>query len=162
MILATRSRVVLIASLVFVTCFAANSSAQSDPHIGVWKMNVAKSKFGSGPTPKSGITKIEAAGSGTKITVDQPLADGTTRHWEFAGAYDGKDSPITGNNPDGDMASRTRVDANTVRTVYKKAGKVTTTQTATVSSDGKTRTVTTTRTDAAGVKATNVVVFDRQ
>ena len=57
--------------------------AQSDPQVGVWKLNVAKSKYSPGPGPKSATTKIEAVGAGTKVSVDQTLADGTARHWEF-------------------------------------------------------------------------------
>jgi hypothetical protein len=41
------------------------------------------------------------------------------------------------------MIARTRVDASTVKAVNKKGGKVTTTNTSVVSSDGKIRTVTT-------------------
>jgi hypothetical protein len=49
-----------------------------------------------------------------------------------------------------------------VKSILKKGGKVTTTQTSAVSSDGKTRTVTTTGTDAAGQTVNNVAVYDRQ
>ena len=55
-----------------------------------------------------------------------------------------------GNNPEADTVARTRVNPTTVRTVAKKGGKVTTTQTSTVSSDGKTRTVTTKGVNAKG------------
>jgi hypothetical protein len=96
------------------------------------------------------------------LTVDQTQADGTTRHWEVTANYDGKDSPITGNNPDADMVARTRVNATTIKTINKKGGKVTTTQTSTVSADGKTRTVTTTGMNAAGQQVKNVAVYDRQ
>jgi hypothetical protein len=37
-----------------------------------------------GLAPKSATTKIEAAGAGTKVIVDQALADGPVRHWEFS------------------------------------------------------------------------------
>jgi hypothetical protein len=37
--------------------------------------------------------------------------------------------PVTGNNLDADTIARTRVDANTVKSILKKSGKVTTTQT---------------------------------
>ena len=83
-----------------------------------------ESKDSPGPAPKSANTRIEAAGAGTKVIVDQALADGTVRHWEFTANYDGKDSPVTGNNPDADTVARTRIDANTVQTIAKKAGKV--------------------------------------
>jgi hypothetical protein len=136
--------------------------AQSDPQVGVWKLNIAKSKYSPGPAPKSATTRIDAAGAGTKVIVDQEMPDGTKRHWEFTANYDGKDSPVTGNNPDIDMVARTRLDASTVQTVSKKAGKVTTTQTSAVSSDGKTRTVTTKGVNASGQQVNNVAVYERQ
>ena len=136
--------------------------AQSDPQVGTWKLNLAKSKYSPGPGPKSATTKIEAVGAGTKVSVDQTLADGTARHWEVTANYDGKDSPVTGNNPDADTVARTRLDANTVQTVAKKGGKVTTSQTSAVSSDGKTRTVTTKGVNASGQQVNNVAVYEKQ
>ena len=147
----------------FAAVLAGTVFAQAaDPQVGTWKLNLAKSKYSPGPPPKSGTTTIEAAGAGTKVTVDQVLSDGAVRHWEFTANYDGKDSPVTGNNPDADMVARTRVNANTVKTVSKKNGKVTTSQTSAVSSDGKTRTVTTTGVSATGQAVNNVAVFDKQ
>ena len=90
------------------------------------------------------------------------MADGSVRHWEFTANYDSKDSKVTGNNPDADTVARTRIDASTVQTVSKKNGKVTTTQTSTVSADGKTRTVTTKGVNAAGQQVNNVAVYDQQ
>ena len=140
---------------------ASAAFAQSDPQVGVWKLNLAKSKYSPGPAPKSGTTMIEAAGAGAKVTVDQELADGTKRHWTFTANYDGKDSPVTG-NPEADTVARTRINATTVQTVSKKGGKVTTTQTSAVSSDGKTRTVTTKGVNAAGQQVSNVAVYEKQ
>ena len=80
----------------------------------------------------------------------------------FTSNYDGKDVPVTGTNPDADTVARTRVNATTVKTVAKKDGKVTTTQTSTVSGDGKTRTVTTTGTNGKGQAVKNVAVYERQ
>ena len=127
---------------VLAAVLACTVLAQADPQVGTWKLNLAKSKFSPGPAPKSATTKIEAAGMGTKVVVDQAQADGTMRHWEFTANYDGKDVPMTGNNPDADMTARTRVNANTIKTISKKGGKVTTTQTSAVSTDGKMRTQT--------------------
>jgi hypothetical protein len=136
--------------------------AQSDPQVGVWKLDLAKSKYSPGPAPKSGTTTIEAAGAGTKVSVNQELADGTMRRWEFTANYDGKDSPVTGNNPEADMVARTRINPTTVQTISKKGGKVTTTQTSAVSSDGKTRTVTTKGVSASGQQVNNVAVYEKQ
>ena len=70
--------------------------------------------------------------------------------------------PVTGNNPNADVVAVTRIDANTLQTVNKKGGKVTTTQRNVVGADGKTRTVTTTGTDAQGQTVNNVTVFEKQ
>ena len=161
---ASLKRTCLAAAIVVVSTLAAGSvlAQAADPQIGHWKLNVAKSTFSPGPPPKSGATRIEAAGQGAKLVVDQTMADGAARHWEFSANYDGKDVAITGNNPDADTVARTRIDANTVQTVSKKAGKVVITQTSEVSADGKTRTVKTQGVNAAGQKVNNVAVYERQ
>jgi hypothetical protein len=151
-----------VASVLAALLGGAALAQTTDSQVGNWKLNVAKSKYSPGPAPKSASTKIETVGAGTKVIVDQTLADGTTRHYEFTAAYDGKDSPMIGNNPDADMVARTRINANTIQTVNKKGGKVTTTQTSTVSADGKTRTVTTKGVNAAGQTVNNVAVYEKQ
>jgi hypothetical protein len=160
--LITRSLVVSVACLGLIALLISPVSAQIDSQVGIWKLNVAKSKYSPGPAPKSATTTIEAAGAGTKVSVDQMRADGTATQWGFSADYDGKDNPMTGNNPDADMIARTRVDANTIQSISKKDGKVTTTQTSKVSADGKTRTVTTKGMNAAGKKVDNVAVYDKQ
>ena len=158
----TFRRVVSSAACLGVSVFLVGSAfAQNDSQVGVWKLNVAKSKFSPGPAPKSATTTIVAVGAGTKVVVDQTMADGTARHWEFTANYDGKDSPVTG-NPDADTVARTRIDATTVQTVTKKGGKVVTTQTSAVSSDGKTRTVTTKGVNASGQPVHNVAIYEKQ
>ena len=160
--LTIRSLASSVACLALFSVLLVTASAQNDPQVGVWKLNVEKSKYSPGPAPKSATTRIEAAGAGTKVIVDQVTSDGTVRHWEFTANYDGKDSPVTGNNPDADMIARTRTNANTITSTSKKGGKVTTTQTSTVSSDGKTRTVTTKGTSASGQQVNNVAVYEKQ
>lgn len=135
--------------------------AATDPQVGTWKLNVAKSKFSPGPVPTAATTMIQAVAAGTKVVVDQTLADGALRHWEFTGNYDGKDSPVTG-SLDTDMVARTLVNANTVETITKKDGKVMTTQLSVVSKDGLTRTVTTKGVNAKGEKMNNVSVYEKQ
>ena len=80
----------------------------------------------------------------------------------YTGNYDGNDSRITGNNPDADTIARTRINATTIQTVSKKAGKVTTTSTQVISSDGKTRTITTKGTNGQGQTVNNVGVYEKQ
>ena len=103
--LTVRSLVSTVACVGLSSFVVGAAFAQSDPQVGVWKLNVAKSTYSPGPGPKSGTTTIEAAGAGTKVVVDQVMADGSKRHYEFTTNYDGKDSPVTGNNPELDTVA---------------------------------------------------------
>jgi hypothetical protein len=95
------------------------------------------------------------------VTVDGVDQSGGAVHHEWTGKFDGKEYPVTG-----DTSSETRsyrmVDKNTIEIKAMKGGKQTLTGRIVVSADGKTRTVTTTSTDAQGKKVTNVVVYDKQ
>ena len=136
--------------------------AQSkDPLVGTWTLNAAKSKYSPGPTPKSITSIYEAAGKGYKVTVKNDTGGGVVQY-SYTTYLDGKDSKVTGNNPNADTVGVKRIDARTLEVVSKKSGKVTITQRNVLSSDGKTRTVTTTGTDALGQKVNNVAVFERK
>ena len=135
---------------------------QGSSNLGTWKLNLAKSTLSPATAPKSATFTIEAAGAGIKVTSDSVTADGTVRHSEVTANYDGKDNPITGNCLYGDVVAATRVDANSIKLIYRKGGTVTVTQTFVVSSDGKTGTVTGTGTNAAGQTVSSVVVYDKQ
>ena len=85
---------------------------------------------------------------------------GKTATRGYEANYDGKDYKYTG-SPDFDTIALERVDKNTTDAMLKKGGRVVQTTTAVVSADGKTRTLTTTGTNAGGQKV-NVLVLDRQ
>jgi hypothetical protein len=150
-------RLCTVAVLVGLVSATALGQAK-DPLVGTWKLNAAKSK---GTTFKSGTTKVEAAGAGVKFTVDLMGADGAATKWSFTANYDGKDNPITGNNPYGDTVALTRVDAKTIRLAVKQGGKPTVTQTIVVSDDGKTRTTTTKGTNAKGEPVDAVSFYEK-
>ena len=82
--------------------------------------------------------------------------------YSYATNLDGKDSPVTGNNPKADTVTVRRIDPRTLEIVNKLGGKVTISQRNVVAADGKSRTVTTTGTDAQGQKVDNVAVFEKQ
>jgi hypothetical protein len=146
-----------------VLTVAVLAAAQTkDPFVGTWKLNIAKSTYSPGPAPKSATTAYAVEGKGYKVSVKMEPATGPVQQWSYTSNLDGKDSPITGNNPNADMVAAKRIDTNTLEIVYKKDGKVTTTQKNVVAADGKTRTVTTTGTDAQGQKLNNVAVYEKQ
>lgn len=134
--------------------------AQADPTVGTWKLNLAKSKYNAGAAPKSSTLVVNAAGQGVKVASTTVIADGSTRKISYTAAYDGKDVAVSG-SPDYDMISLTRT-GKVVDGQRKKGAKVVQTFKRTFSADGKTMTVTTTGTNAAGEKVDNVQVYDKQ
>jgi len=156
----TRVTMILTAAVLAVAVLATAQS--KDPFVGTWRLNVAKSKYSTGPVPKSITSTYEAAAQGYKVSVKNEPASGPVLQYSYTTNLDGKDAPVTGNNPNADMVAVKRIDAHTLEIVNKKGGKVTTTQRNVVAADGKTRTVTTTGTDAQGQKVNNVTVFEKQ
>ena len=147
-------------AVVGVLAVSSVAFAQADPNVGTWKLNLAKSKFTAGPTPKSQTVVIVAAGKGLKVSSESVLADGTTRKTSYTSAYDGKDTAVTG-PPDYDSVAATRA-GNTITGTRKLAGKVVQTYKTVLSADGKTRTTTVTGTTAKGEKVDSVAVYDKQ
>jgi hypothetical protein len=135
--------------------------AQSDPRIGRWKANIAKSTFDPGPPVKSDMRTYEATADGTKGTVEQTPATGSPTTLTYTAKYDGKDYPLTG-SPTFDTIALKRIDAHTTEATLKKAGQVVATSKTVVSSDGKTMTNTLNGIDANGGKVHNTIVFDKQ
>ena len=136
--------------------------AQSNPLIGTWKINLAKSKYSPGPPPRSTTTIFEAVGQGLKYTSEGIDAQGNPTKTDFGViSFDGKSSPITG-SPAYDAASYKQVNASTFEFTRTKAGRVVQTTTLVLSADGKSSTLTTTGVNANGQQISNVGVFDKQ
>ncbi len=139
--------------------------AQSNPMVGTWKLNVAKSKFTPGPAPKSQTATIEAAGDGIKNVTKGTAADGSAIAYGYtASSLDGKDYPITGPGAPGggDTIAVKRIDAYTFESTIKKAGKVVQTIKVVYSKDGKSRTITGKGVDKSGQPTSLVAVYERQ
>ena len=150
-----------VAAVGLVIVVADTALAQSgNSSLGTWKLRGAMPNLPVGDSPTSVILTYEAAGAGVKATLDVMGANGPLAHLEFSGDYDGKDNPVTGSGQVGSVVALTRLDANTVRLVHKRDGKVISIQTEVVSSDGKTMTITTTT--AQGNPVDGVAVWDRQ
>ena len=148
------------ALILVVLLFGAAVTFAADPNMGTWKLNEAKSKLAAG-APRNHTVVYAAAGENVKVTVDGTDANGKPVHNEWTGKFDGKDYPVTG-DPDSDMRSYKRVDANTLDLIVKKAGKVTSTVRVVVSADGKSRTVIVNATDAKGKKTSTTYFYDKK
>jgi hypothetical protein len=135
-------------------CFA------QDPSMGTWKLNEAKSKLVAGTT-KNNTVVYEMAGDNIKVTIDGVDGKGNAFHSEWTGKFDGKDYPVTG-DPSSDMRSAKKIDDRHLDLTVKKDGKVIATGKVVIAADGKSRTLTTTGTDAAGKKTHSVAAYDKQ
>jgi hypothetical protein len=155
----------LLHTIVFAVVTAmivpVNFAQAADPSNGTWELNLAKSKFDPGPPPKSQTRTYEVMDGTVKMTLKGINAEGKEMQSTSTGSYDGKDFPITG-NPDADTISVKRIDDSTVEATLKKAGKVVSNSTRTISKDGKVMTVKTKGTNAKGEKINNTLVFDKQ
>jgi len=148
--------IALSISLVFVSVALG---FQNNPHMGTWKLNEAKSKFAG--KARNHTVVYEPAGDQIKVTVDGVDENGNAVHNEWTGKFDGKDYPVTGDATSDTRSYRT-INKNTLALTGKKGGKVTLTGRIVVSRNGKTRTVTTTTTNAQGKKVTSVAMYDKQ
>ena len=155
-------RIRFMLALLAVLAASAGAAAADDPMLGSWKLNVAKSKFGSGPAIKEETNQVEPfGGNGIKLTAQITRADGTKVTESYAGTFDGKEFSV-GGDPNVDTAFLKRIDAHTMERINKKAGKPTTTMKYVVSQDGKTKTVTISGTTAKGEAVNTVLVFEKQ
>jgi hypothetical protein len=131
----------------------------SDPNMGTWKLNEAKSKFSAGATKNSTVV-YSPAGDMVKVTTDGMTGDGKPTQTEWTGKFDGKDYPLAG-DPSSTRAY-TKVDDQTMKLVNKKDGKATSSGRIVVAPGGKSRTVTITGTTPDGKKMSSTAVYDKQ
>ena len=148
-------RDVMIFLVVFAFVASVASAQPTDPIVGTWKLNLAKSQYPI-PAPKSTTVTIAPAAKGWTLTVDAVGPDGQPQKLGYTSTFDGSESPVTG-NPNIDTAVFKSTETGGM--VHdKKAGKVITTTSSIVSDDGKTMTVTVKVPDAQGEASTIVSV----
>jgi hypothetical protein len=151
----------LVGFFALVVTAAAGAQA-TDPIIGTWQLDTAKSSYKPGPAPKSATVVVEAAGAtGIKVAVDAVSADGSPSKWGFTTQRDGKPSAVTG-NPMYDTITATKSSPTAATSEYSKGGKHVATTKLAISADGKTLTLTTEGTDAKGQKVHNVAVYNKK
>ena len=155
-----KTRMLVIASISLAFTFSAVAEEKA-PYVGTWKLNLTKSRYDPGPPPKSAMAVNTPVDGGLRCVNDWVGADGKPGHEEFTAKFDGKDYPVKGQG-NGDTISLSRPDPYTVDWAYKAGGKVTWSGRTVYSKDGKTRTLTTKGTTAAGKPFSTQAVYERQ
>jgi hypothetical protein len=150
----------VVAILFFTLTAAGMVLAQSDPFVGTWKLDVAKSKYDPGPAPKSQTRTWDASG---KVAVEGVNAAGKAVTYGYPIMNDGKDYPTSGTVPNGaDMISSKKMGPNTVEVNFKRGGKPAETTKFTVSNGGKMLTISAKGTNPDGSAFNNVTVWEKQ
>ena len=146
---------VVCMALLTITVLAADNFS------GVWKLNLQMSQYNPGPPPKSLTSRVAVMGDTANFTFDGYDATGKAiTPDELTIKLDGKDYPIA-EDPARDTAAMKKIDDYTTEETNKKGGKVTTITRTVYAKDGKSRTATTTGTNAQGQMVNNVAFFDR-
>lgn len=157
----TIGKLAFVAMLMSLPWVAPAAWAQdSDPGMGTWKLNLAKSKYKPGPPPKSLVVKFEPAGKGVKTSSDFVNAEGQKTVAVYTAQYDGKDYPLTG-SAIADTVALKKLDGGKIERVDKKGGKPVQTFVRSVSVDGKTMTITHQGKNAKGEPFDNVLVLEK-
>jgi hypothetical protein len=145
----------------------------SDPFVGTWKLNVAKSKHlpgdESAPWPKELIRTFEEQGADLVVTEKGVSSDGRTQTAVFKSSSRGGPVSVEGEIlPAGQSLVLKRIGSDTMIIERDQGGKSFRTGHATVSVDGKTMTVeekgesTSANPQRQGKKVDRIEVFDRQ
>jgi hypothetical protein len=150
----------LVSVVLGIGAIATAVAADSDPVIGTWQLNAAKSTFTSGPALKSQTRTYSQSGPSISLVMKSMTADGKEVTSQTTYQLDGKDYPVSG-SPDYDTLSAKQVNPRTATFSLKKGSTPVGTTTRTISKDGKILTSKIKVTTAKGTTE-SVLVFDKQ
>ena len=136
------------------------ADAAADSSVGTWKLNVAKSTFGSGVPPKSETRTYSATSMGTHVVIEQEDSAGKKSKAETLLTYDGQPQKIVG-NADFDTVTTKRVDKYETTADLIKGGKVVGSLRRLVSKDGKSMTINQKVTRPDGTTETSMGFYER-
>jgi hypothetical protein len=161
----TRIGFVLAALLTISLAGTAAAQSKDDPSIGTWKLNVAKSTFTPGPPIQGDTRSYEVNEAGWLfVTTETIQPDGMRTGVRFAAKFDGKAYPQIGRfAPTVTLITYEPVDRRTLKyTQRDTSGTIVSTNTRTVSADGKTMFIEQRTTNASGQPVVNIELFERQ
>jgi hypothetical protein len=155
----------LLCGLVLAGLALASLAVLAQEHspmwVGMWKRNLAKSKYSGTPPTGEQIVKIELVNGLMQITTTTTTPQGqTTPGRPYQVRFDGSERTV--NVETGAAMTYKFIDTRIYEGFTRVKGQPTTTTRYALSVDGKTHTLTTTGKNAQGQVVNNVVVYDRQ
>jgi hypothetical protein len=122
---------------VWIILALGSFAAQIPDLTGTWKLNVAKSSWGKKQKPSSVLVVVEHNEPALKYHGTVVDAHGDGRHFDFSGAIDGREHPVSGQYGEGKTTIR-RVDSNTTTSRFQSNdGLIVETARTILSRDGK-------------------------
>jgi len=141
---------------------ASAAVAATNPVVGTWEMNLAKSTTDVKTAPKSETFTFADTAKGITLTSNVTAADGKkSTHTSDPTPWDGVAHSVT-DSTDHDSLMVKSVDVGIVRYSFTKAGAVVNSGTLAVSKDGTMLTIAGSRTSAKGGKLYYNNIFDRK
>jgi hypothetical protein len=137
------------------------ADAAADSSVGTWKLNVAKSTFGSGTVPKSETRTYSATSLGTHLVIEGEDSAGKKSKTELLLTYDGQPQKVAGNG-DFDAVSTKRLDKYETTADLYKGGKVVGSVRRLVAKDGKSMTINQKVLKPDGSTETSLGLYERQ
>ena len=134
--------------------------AQSNPFVGTWKLNLAKSKD-PGAFPKEETLTVKIVGDQREVTVNGTATNGSPVSFKYEVPDKGGAGKVLAGGPY-DGVSGKLIDENTREVSYLKAGKEMLQLRAAVSNDGKTMRFTVEGKDSQGKPFSGVAIFEKQ
>ena len=132
----------------------------SDPILGTWKLNTARSRFHPGPPPRSQTRTYVETPDGVQVTIRTVSADGHSATIQFPDKYDGLDYPIKGSEV-ADALALVRINDYVAEATMKHAGKVVATARRLITDEGKTLVISYKEPEAQP-PVDNELVYDKQ
>jgi hypothetical protein len=134
--------------------------AQSNPFVGTWKLNLAKSKD-PGAFPKEETLTVQVVGGQRQVTIKGTATNGSPISFKYEVPDKGGLGKVLAGGPYDAVAGK-RIDANTREVSYMMRGKGVLQLRSAVSKDGNTMSLTVEGKDDQGRTFSGLAVFDRQ
>ena len=134
--------------------------AQSNPFVGTWKLNLAKSKD-PGSFPKEETLQVQLVRGQRQVTIKGTSMNGVPISFKYEVPDKGGPGKILTGGPY-DAVSGARIDYNTREVSYMIRGRGVLQLRSAVSKDGKTMSLKVDGTDDHGKTFSGLAVFDRQ
>jgi len=155
-----------VAALVAFTAIAAPAAQRApgvpktpDHLVGVWQLNLAKSRYFPGPGPTTETRTYIREGDSVVGVIQRLFKDGRRERIEYTANFD-REYPVEGTDAYDHVVLK-RIDEYSSEAVLSHAGRVYGIARRVIASDGKSMTITFRRENETGPSVYNVVYYDR-